>query len=173
VREVWVAGRKVLASLYQQMRDPCWVVGIDRPRDANEPAQVSRVTYRHDSYGFDSGTHGRRVTRRNPSREALRRNRDYSPQLLPIGEITTSTSSKFFSCNIVFIFIQVNLVTINPSNVPILGGDAGNIETDASQFHSVVIKDLRQISSRSLGTQCLAPSIIRQSHLFRNHASCH
>src|SRR5262249_40914711 len=59
VREVWVAGRKLLASLYQQMRDPSRVVGIDGPRDANEPAQASRVAYRHDSYGFDSGTHGR------------------------------------------------------------------------------------------------------------------
>jgi hypothetical protein len=68
--------------------------------------------------------------------------------------------------------VQVNLVTINPSKAPILGGDAGNIETDVSQFHSVVIKDLRQISSRSSGTQCVAPSIIRQSHLLRNHASC-
>ena len=45
-------------------------------------------------------------TRGNRSREALRRNRDYNPQLLPMSEITTSTSSKFFSCNIVFIFIQ-------------------------------------------------------------------
>ena len=32
--------------------------------------------------------------------------RDYNPQLLPMSEVTTSTSSKFFSCNIVFIFIQ-------------------------------------------------------------------
>jgi len=49
-----------------------------------------------------------------PKPEALRRNRDYNPQLLPIGEITTSISSKFFSCNIVFIFIQVNLVNDQP-----------------------------------------------------------
>ena len=45
-------------------------------------------------------------TRGNRSREALRRNRDYNPRLLPMSEITTSTSGKFFPCNIVFIFIQ-------------------------------------------------------------------
>jgi hypothetical protein len=59
VREVWVPERKLLPSLYQQMRNPCWVVGIDRPRHANEPAQVPRVTYRDDSYGFGGGTHCR------------------------------------------------------------------------------------------------------------------
>jgi hypothetical protein len=43
-----------------------------------------------------------------------RRNRDYNPQLLPMSEITTSTSGIFFLCNIVFIFIQVNLVNDKP-----------------------------------------------------------
>jgi hypothetical protein len=49
------------------------------------------------------------LTRRNPIREALTRNRDYSAQLLPIGEIGIFTSSNFFSSNIVFISIQGNL----------------------------------------------------------------
>ena len=57
---------------------------------------------------------GRSLLAGNRSREALRRNRDYNPQLLPMSEITTSTSSKFFPCNIVFIFIQVNLVNDKP-----------------------------------------------------------
>jgi hypothetical protein len=54
------------------------------------------------------------LTRGNRSREALKRNQDYNPQLLPMSEITTSTSGKFFPCNIVFIFIQVNLVKDKP-----------------------------------------------------------
>ena len=57
MREVWIAGRKLLASLQQQMRDPCRVVGIDRPGHANEPAHIARVTYPHDFYGFESGRH--------------------------------------------------------------------------------------------------------------------
>src|SRR5215470_18398722 len=100
------------------MRDPCWVVGIDRPRHANEPAHVARVTYRHDSYGFDSGTHGRSLLAGTQAGKRCDATGNYNPQLLPFGEMTTSTSSKFFSCNIVFILIQVNLETINPSNVP-------------------------------------------------------
>src|SRR5262245_1311356 len=140
------------------MRDPCWVVGIDRPRHANEPAHVARVTYRHDSYGFASGTHVRSLLAGTQAGKRCDATGITTHSFFRSAKFTTSISSKFFSCNIFFIFIQVNLATINSSNVPILGGDAGNIETDASliplsghkRFTSDIFALIRHTMSRSI-----------------------
>src|SRR5262245_26672339 len=96
------------------MRDPCWVVGINRPGHASEPAQVPRVTYRNDSYGFGSRTHCRSLLAETEAGKRWDATRITTAQLLPMSEIRPPHPANFFPCNIVFIFIQVSLVNDKP-----------------------------------------------------------
>src|SRR5215831_10048630 len=96
------------------MRDPCWVVGIDRPRHANEPAHVARVTYRHDSYGFASGTHVRSLLAGTQAGKRCDATAITTHSSFRSAKLQPPYPLNFFSCNIVFIFIQVNLVNDKP-----------------------------------------------------------
>src|SRR5215475_3325664 len=92
------------------MRDPCWVVGVDRPGHANEPAQVPRVTYRDDSYGVESGTHGRSLLAGTQAGKRCDATVITTHSSCRSAKLQPPHPANFFPCNIVLIFIQVNMV---------------------------------------------------------------
>lgn len=59
MREIGVMRRELLPPLDQQGGNPRGIVGIDRPRETNKSAQITRSVYRFDAYRSTSGVYDR------------------------------------------------------------------------------------------------------------------